>query len=1330
MTMRNCQCKTNKDLSLTNSDLALLAVWRAEHRKEQQSEVMMGDLPADQQLGGFSKTFVASPDVAIRAPHRAAESLQFLLLTHLLLTQNTLQMGHKPHLNSMLLSPKVSQPGGEEAVARSLKASLALQYARIFEGSSTEGRARRVDDVYTELLVVDEYTGGALRAHEAQWMEQNHSRRSTCRYGPAGSRPRTAPHAGTVQLGQDSEPLHTQVRSSWVKTQNRSTRRSSWVKTQNCSTCSSSWIQCNDIFRAQPDSRKVLTLGVAGVGKTVSVHKFILDWAEGRANQDVAFLFPLPFRQLNVKSKRNQSLLALLQQSFLELKQLDALPERTSSILFVFDGLDESRFQLDLDKELISDPTEPASLDVLLASLISGHMLPDAYVWVTSRPAAVNQISRHFHQVTEVQGFTDEQKERYFKKNTSAPTARRIIAHMRKTKTLHVMCQLPVFCWILSVVLEEMWNREGEAKETTTPSIPSDTPTPSTLTEIYTRFLLYQLGRRSQKTASSSKGLLDLGKLAFLHLEKRKLIFDTADLRSCGLDDGEGSEFSATCTQIFKEETADLESRLYSFLHLSLQEYLAALFVLHGDDADGRPRLRLRRRLLGRSTLDAQKAAVERALRSEDGHLDLFLRFLLGLSLESNQRLLRRLLPERGGAQVEPADHRIVQYLHRTIREQAGAERSINLFHCLSELRDESLVLEVSRWLDSGKCRPEELTQTQWSALGFLLLTAEETQVEFELQRYWGSHKGLKRLLPVVRNTQRALLTDVGLSGEGCDPLVSALRSKSTHLRELDLSRNYIRDSGANQIALFLKDPSCKLEKLCLVNCGLSDVSCGALASALQSNPSHMKELDLSENPVGDQGMKLLRDILTHPQSHLEKLRLRDCGIREGGVSLTLGPAPLRELDLSKNLCADSALLQLSTALQEHLYKLQILRLGVCRFNTAGCGALARALRLNPSFLQELDLGRNKVGDSGLQLLSMVLKQPQCSLKRLRLKGCGISHQGMAALCSALQANPSHLIDLNMNCNNVGDLGIKHLSGFLKDPHCTLERLGLRCCSVGVEGCADLAAALSSNPTHLRWLNLNSNNPGDAGVKLLARVLKDPRSQLERLGLMFCGVRDEGWCTLVSALSSHPSHLRELTLTGDQPGSSGIRQTAEFLENPLCKLNIIRLSYCGIEAEACSALAASLLSHPSAIRELGLSHNSPGDAGAASLASLIKEPRCKLETLWMKNCGIEEAGFVALATALRSNPSHLQVLNLSSNDPGEAGVKELAKFLKEPHCQLEILRLNECGIRREGCVCVVSALRSNPLHLQELSLLQNNLGDICLGELLNDPHYRLHTLQY
>lgn len=542
--------------------------------------------------------------------------------------------------------------------------------------------------------------------------------------------------------------------------------------------CCSCWIQCNDIFRAQHDSRKVLTLGVAGVGKTVSVHKFILDWAEGRANQDVAFLFPLPFRQLNMKSKRKQSLQELLRHSFPELKELDALPDCTSDMVFIFDGLDESQFQLDFHKELISDPTEPASLDVLVSSLISGHMLPAAYVWVTSRPAAATQMSCHFDQVTEIQGFTDEQKDRYFEKNTSPPMAHRIITHMKKRKTLHVMCQIPVFCWILSVVLEEMWKREANTTtnriissetstvnpscKTTNPCNPCDTPAPSTLTEIYTRFLLYQLGRRSEKTTSTTQRLLCLGKLAFHHLEKRKLIFDMADLQACGIHDhgdeglegSEGSEFSITCTQIFKEETADLESRLYSFLHLSVQEYLAALHALHSN---GCLKSRSRRSLLAKSTFDVQKAAVDRAVRSEDGHLDLFLRFLLGLSLESNQRLLQRLLPELNLRPSEPMDRRIIPYIHKTIRERVSAERSINLFHCLSELQDDSLVQEVSLYLASGRLRPAELKQTQWSALAFLLLTNEEIQREFELQRYWACHEGLSRLLPVVRNTQRAL---------------------------------------------------------------------------------------------------------------------------------------------------------------------------------------------------------------------------------------------------------------------------------------------------------------------------------------------------------------------------------------------------------------------------------------------------------------------------------------------------------------------------------------------------------------------------------------------
>ncbi|XP_031419291.1 protein NLRC3-like [Clupea harengus] len=840
---------------------------------------------------------------------------------------------------------------------RRLKANLALRYARVFEGSSTEGRARKVDDIYTDLFIVDEYTGGALKGHEACWMEQNRSRWSTC----------------------------------------------------------SSRVHCNDVFRIQPDCRKVLTLGVAGVGKTVSVHKFILDWAQGRANQDLAFLFPLPFRQLNVKSKRKRSLWELLQQSFPELKELDSLPT-AGTVMFVFDGLDESRVRLEFQKELASDPMESSvRLDVLVASLISGHMLPAAYVWVTSRPAAANKISCFFDQVTEVRGFTDEQTERYFEKNTREPTARRIIAHVRKTKTLRVMCQLPVFCWILSVVLEEMWNREaketptpsipGETasviplSKTTTPSVPSETSTPSTLTEIYTRFLLYQLGRRSEtqeydsRRSSVSQSLLNLGKLAFLHLEKRQLVFDAADLRACGVDDGsKNSEFSVTCTQIFKEESADQESRLYSFVHLSVQEYLAAVFTFY---ANRHRKPGVRQRLLGRTTFDLQKANVDRALRSEDGHLDLFLRFLLGLSLEPNQRLLRRLLPELDPCD-EPVD-KIVQYIHRTIRERSShthththsAERSINLFHCLSELRDESLVQEVSRCLLQGALRAAELTQTQWSALCFLLLTAEETQTQFELKRYWASPQGLRRLLPVVRNTQRALLHQCVLMEPSCRLLASALTAGPAPLTVLDLSDNPLLDGGVKVLSAALRRAECPLHTLRLDDVGMSGEGCGPLVSALRSKVAHLRELDLSRNYIRDSGANQIALLLKDPPCRLEKLWLRDCGIREEGgaavgLALCSNPAHLRLIDLSSNQLRDSGVRHVMTSLSDQRCRLECLRLEDCGLSDVSCTALASALQSNPSHLRELDLSNNSVGDQGAKLLRNMLTHPQSHLNNLR----------------------------------------------------------------------------------------------------------------------------------------------------------------------------------------------------------------------------------------------------------------------------------------------------------------------------------------------------------
>ncbi|KTG38727.1 hypothetical protein cypCar_00042592 [Cyprinus carpio] len=285
-------------------------------------------------------------------------------------------------------------------------------------------------------------------------------------------------------------------------------------------------------------------------------------------------------------------------------------------------------------------------------------------------------------------------------------------------------------------------------------------------------------------------------------------------------------------------------------------------------------------------------------------------------------------------------------------------------------------------------------------------------------------------------------------------------------------------------------------------------------------------------------------------------------------------------------------------------------------------------------------------------------------------------------------------------------------------------------CGVTVEGCATLASALRSNPSHLRHLDLSGNKLGDS-VNLLSDVLQNPHCKLEKLWLNYCGIADEGCSTLASDLRSNLSHLRELDLSLNKLGDSGVKCLCAGLKDPHCKLEKLWLYDCGITDEGCSALASALRSNPSHLRELRLSENKLGDSGVNRLCTGLEDPHCKLEILWLSKCGVTDEGCAALASALRSNPSHLRELNLIGNKLGKS-VNLLSDVLQNPHCKLERLWLTDCGVTDEGCTALASALRSNPSHLRELSLSGNKLGDLdvkrlCAG--LEDPHCKLETLQ-
>ncbi|XP_017569471.1 NLR family CARD domain-containing protein 3-like [Pygocentrus nattereri] len=648
-------------------------------------------------------------------------------------------------------------------------------------------------------------------------------------------------------------------------------------------------IKCSDIFKLCSEQEKpirtVLTQGITGIGKTVSVQKFILDWAEGKVHQDI-FMFPLPFRELNLLKNEKLNLISLLHCFFPETQELKPRHFRQYKIMFIFDGLDECRLPLNFQSnDSLEDIEKPSSVDMLLTNLIKGNLLPSALIWLTSQPAAVSRVPPEcVDRVTEVRGFTDLQKQEYFRKRISDPgLASKMIKHVRSSGILCIMCHIPVFCWIIATVLERMLGREESGEM------------PQTLTQVFTHYLIFQFKRKSQKHSQTShahqtrESIQKLGKLAFHQLNKGNLIYEE-DLQECGISVTEATVYSGMCTQIFREEFCLYQEKVFSFVHLSIQQFLAALYTFLCF---------VNENYLKQKTAELfLNSAVDKALQSENGHMDLFLRFLLGLSLESNHSLLQDLLAETES--ICHSKELTVKYIKKKIIQNASPDKSINLIHCLNELNDHSLVQEVQMFLQKKNnryLRGVNLSPAHWSALAFLLLNSEEELDEFDLNTYEPSEDCLLRLFPVVKVSRKAMLSLCNLGEKTCENLQSALQSPNSSLKELDLSNNDLQDSGIELLSVGLKSLHCKLEILKLSGCMVTEQGCSSLASALKSNPSHLKELDLTYNYPGESGAKLLSAQLEDPQCRLTTLRMDYAGeirikpgLRKYACELTLDP--------------------------------------------------------------------------------------------------------------------------------------------------------------------------------------------------------------------------------------------------------------------------------------------------------------------------------------------------------------------------------------------------------------------------------------------------------
>ncbi|XP_073718584.1 protein NLRC3-like [Misgurnus anguillicaudatus] len=736
------------------------------------------------------------------------------------------QFGNKLQDFNKNMSPHFNHDSDPAEVLNTFRSNLRKKFECLYEVTSNKRNPTLLNEIYTELYITESESGEISNEHEVRQIETQ-SRRTTTEETP---------------------------------------------------------IKCNDIFKPLPEQdkhiRSVLTKGVAGIGKTVSVQKFILDWAEEKENQDVHLIFPLPFREINLMKNKTLSLLDLLHLFFPQTKEMEIFSDEYK-VLFIFDGLDECRLSLDFHSSVrLCDVSESTSVDVMLTNLIKGNLFPSALIWITSRPAAADLIpSECVDRVTEVRGFTDPQKEEYFRKRISDESlSDQIISHLKSSRSLYIMCHIPVFCWISVTVLERMLSEAEKRKEI-----------PKTLTQMYTHFLIIQTNIKHQKDYEKKDEdmIFKLGKLAFEQLVKGNLIFYDEDLRECDIDVAEASVYSGLCTQIFREEFGLYQGKVYCFVHLSIHEHLAALYAHISFTNNNRYVFKQSTKPVHFSEFphklkssewdslsELHHRAVDESLQSKNGHLDLFLRFLLGLSLESNQILLQDLLTQMRRCSYKK--EKTVKYIKQKMNENLSTEKSINLIHCLNELGDDSLLQEIQHYVRSSSVGKTKLSSSQWAALVFVLLMSEQHLDELDLNKFIGdknkADEVLVRLQLVIKETKKLKLFSCDVTDEGCAALTSALRSNPSHLRDLDLSNNNLRDSGVKRLSDVLKNPNCELETLRLCYCNITDKGCVALTSALRSNPSHLRELNLSGNNLTHSGVKLISKLKDDPHYKLETL--------------------------------------------------------------------------------------------------------------------------------------------------------------------------------------------------------------------------------------------------------------------------------------------------------------------------------------------------------------------------------------------------------------------------------------------------------------------------
>ncbi|XP_075784914.1 NACHT, LRR and PYD domains-containing protein 3-like [Pelodiscus sinensis] len=647
----------------------------------------------------------------------------------------------------------------------------------------------------------------------------------------------------------------------------------------------------------QQSTRIVVLQGAAGIGKTMTARKIMLDWAAGKLYwKKFDYVFYINCREIkhilkNQSGAENQSVAYLVLNNCPDregpIKEIFEKPEK---LLFIIDGFDELNSLLDIDDvSLCTDPFEKRPVEITLCSLLRKKVLQKSFLLITTRPTALEKLKKKLGlpRFAEIMGFSaDERKEYFHKFFCDEKKATQAFNFVKENEMLFTMCFVPIVCWIICTVLKQQMEKKEDLTQTS-----------KTTTSVYLLFLSTLLTDHLTDTIEQSKtNLWALCSLAADGILERKILFEEDDLKKHNLSLSNIQSLFLN-NNIFQKDT-DYEN-VYSFIHLSFQEFFAALFYVLEEDEE-----RMKKSMYPKKDV---KSLLKNYGISTNNYLMLTVRFLFGLSNKERLNDMEKILHCKTSSGIR-------EDLLKWFEEEAKKISSLSfmsckelydqleLFHCLYESQEEDIARSAMDNFQEIRLEHLKLTTMEEIALSFCVKSCHRKQALYLCNCTLGigeQEEGWKRLFPLNplmkdsrMSTAYSLLQGLkdpnckvktislwqcSLRAGCCEDLSAALRTNQS-LTELDLSGNKLGDSGIKLLCEGLKHPRCKLRKLVVWDCRLTDACCGDLSSLLSSNQS-LRELNLSGNNLTDSGVKLLCEGLRHPKCKLEKLDLSESHI-------------------------------------------------------------------------------------------------------------------------------------------------------------------------------------------------------------------------------------------------------------------------------------------------------------------------------------------------------------------------------------------------------------------------------------------------------------------